>query len=325
MARTRRLEETLEALRAVRQDATTQASRAELRRVIRAEGCHAVARAAAIVGEHGLDELAGDLVSAFPRFVARPEKSDPGCVAKTAIVEALRRLDRPAIELYRQGARHVQMEPVFGGRVDTAVDLRGASALALAEHGGEEVLVDLAHLLADPEPPVRVSASRAVAANGRPGGVPLLHLKVAAGDAEPLVLAECLLSLLRLDAGRQLSFVASLLEKDARAEAAASALGDSRLPEALPVLRQWLPRAAARKFGRAALFAIAALRRDEAVAALLEAVRQESAPLAREAVAALASIRTDAAMRERVLAAAGSRPELRDALRREFDGEERRR
>jgi len=319
LGRWRRLEETLEALRAVRHDPRAESSIAELRRVIESEGSHAVARAAAIAGEHGLEALAGDLAAAFPRFFEKPEKSDPGCSAKTALVEALRRLDQPAVALYRRGAAHVQTEPVFGGRVDTAVDLRGASALALAEHGGSEVLVDLAHLLADPEPPVRVSAARAAAVHGGEAAIPLLHLKAIAGDEEPLVVAECLLSLLRLDAPSQLPFVASLLENDGRAEAAASALGDSRLAEALPILRGWLPRAAPRGLGRAALFALGALRRDDAVDLLLEVVRDEPAPLARDAVAALASIRADAAMRERVHAAAGARPELRDALARAFE------
>ena len=94
-------------------------------------------------------------------------RTDPGCAAKTAIVEALRRLEQDERALYRRAAAHVQMEPVFGGRVDTAVDLRGAAAMALAESAGGDVLVDLAHLLADPEAPVRVSAARAVAVHGR--------------------------------------------------------------------------------------------------------------------------------------------------------------
>lgn len=320
MARRRKLEETLEALRGVRQDPHAEASRYELRRVIADEGPHAVARAAAIVGEHGLDALAADLVAAFPRFFDRPERADPGCAAKTAIVEALRRLGQPATALYRRGAGHVQMEPVYGGRVDTAVDLRGASALALAEHGGADVLVDLAHLLADREPPVRISAARAVAVAGQAGGIPLLHLKATASDDEPLVVAECLLALLRLDAASQLPWVASLLDGPAP-EAAASALGDSRLAEAFPVLRDWLPRAAARGLGRAATFALASLRRDEAIERLLAVVRDEAAPLARDAVLALASVRTDEAMRERVHAAAGERPELRPAVARAFDSD----
>lgn len=319
MVRRRKLEETLEALRAVRQDPRAPASIEELRRVIAGEGSHAVARAAALVAEFGLDALAADLVAAFPRFFERPERADPGCSAKTAIVEALRRLDHPAVAIYRRGAGHVQMEPVFGGRVDTAAELRGASALALAEHGGADVLVDLAHLLADPAAGVRVSAARAVAVAGHSGGVPLLHLKATAGDDEPFVVAECLLALLRLDAATQLPYVASLLDGPSP-EAAASALGDSRLAEAFPCLRDWLPRAAARGLGRAATFALAALRRDEAIDCLLEAVRNGAAPLARDAVTALASVRADAAMRERVHAAAGERPELRPALARAFEG-----
>jgi hypothetical protein len=318
VVRRRKLEETLDALRVVRQDPSAPSSLEELRRVIAGEGSHAVARAAGIVGESGLDALAADLAAAFPRFFERPERADPGCAAKTAIVEALRRLGQPAIALFRRGAGHVQREPVFGGRVDTAVDLRGASAIALAEQGGSEVLVDLAHLLADPEPPVRISAARAVAVAGHAGGIPLLHLRATAGDPEPLVVAECLLALVRLDASSQLAYVASLLDGPS-AEAAAAALGDSRLAAAFPALRDWLPRAAARGLGRAATFALASLRRDEAIERLLEVVRDEPAPLARDAVRALASVRTNAAMRERVHAACGQRPELREARARAFE------
>ena len=212
----RPLEETLLALRRVRQAPGSEASQRELRQVLGGEGSHAVARAAALVGELGLEALVPDLVAAFPRFFEEPERADPGCSAKTAIVEALRRLEQDERALYRRGAAHVQMEPVFGGRVDTAVDLRGTSALALAESAGGDVLVDLAHLLADPEAPVRASAARAVAVHGRDGGVPLLHLKALAGDAEPRVVAECLLSVLRLDPRDGLAFVASFFDRETR-------------------------------------------------------------------------------------------------------------
>ncbi len=319
MVRRRPLEDTLAALRRVRESPDAEESRAELRRVFSSEGSHAVARAAAIAGELGLDALVPDLVAAFPRFFVGLPKSDPGCSAKTAIVEALRRLEHDEPALYRRGAAHVQMEPVYGGRVDTAVDLRGASALALAETAVGDVLVDLANLLADPEPPVRISAARAVAVHGRAAGIPLLHLRSLAGDEEPRVVSECLLGLLRLDARGEMPFVASFLEKDAlAAEAAATALGESRLPEALPVLRAWLERARPRGLARAALFAIAALRRDEAVDLLLAAVRDEHPPAARDALAALASIATGDALYERAAAAAARRPELRDALARAF-------
>jgi len=291
--------------------------------VLSTEGSHAVARAATIVGEMGIEALVPDLVAAFPRFFEGLPRTDPGCSAKTAIVEALRRLEHDDPALYRRGAGHVQSEPVFGGRVDTAVDLRGASALALAETAGADVLVDLANLLADPEPPVRISAARAVSVHGRGSGIPLLHLKALAGDSEPRVVSECLLALLRLDPQQELPFVASFLERgDEAAEEAAVALGESRVAEALPVLRSWLEPARYRGLGRTALFAIAALRRDEAVDLLLSLARDEEPPTAREALAALASLTSDPALYERARAAVDGRPELRTALARAFGREQ---
>ena len=315
----RSLEQTLELLHRIRETPRTPDSLDALRTVIAAESSHAVARAAAIVGEHGLVELAGVLAAAFERFLERPERSDPGCAAKTALVEALRRLEQGELALYRRAAAHVQMEPVFGGRVDTAVDLRGTAALALAELGGSDVLVDLAQLLADPEPPVRVSAARALAGYGRESAIPLLHLKALSGDAEPRVVSECLLSLLRLAPAGELAFAASFLAKDdARADAAAAALGESRLAEAVPVLAGWLDEAARRGLGRSATFALAALRRDSAIDALLAAVREGSTTLARDALAALASLAEGGSLAARAREAATERPELRVALERAF-------
>ena len=318
----RPLEETLLALRRVRNSPETEESRQELRRVLSSEGPHAVARAAAIVGELRIEALVPDLVAAFPRFFSDLPRTDPGCAAKTAIVEALRRVEHDDRDLYRRGAAHVQTEPVYGGRVDTAVDLRGASALALAETAGADVLVDLANLLADPEPPVRISAARAVSVHGRGSGIPLLHLKALAGDPEPRVVSECLLALLRLDPQEELPFVASFLERgDEAAEGAAVALGESRLAEALPILREWREPARRRGRGRVALLAIASLRRDEAVELLLSLARDEEPPIARDALAALASIGNDAALYARAKAAVETRPELHQALARAFGRE----
>jgi hypothetical protein len=319
MARRRSLQETLQALRGVREDPRAEASQAELRRVLRSEGSHAVARAAVLVGELGLEPLVPELVASFPRFLTGLPRADPGCSAKTAIVEALRRLGHDDASLYRRAARHVQLEPVFGGRVDTAVDLRGAAALALGETGARDALVDLAELLADPEPPVRICAARAVAAQGSDAGVPLLRLKALSPDPEPRVVSECLLALLRLDPAAQGPFVASFLDKkDALAEAAAVALGESRSAEAFAVLRDWLPQAERRGLSRTAFVAIASLRRDEAIELLLRAVREDPPPTAREAVQALGSLGGGEALFEGARAAAVARPELGAALARAF-------
>ena len=318
MANKRTLEAALAALRRVREAPEAEASRAELRRIVAGEGALAVARAAALVGELELEPLAAELVAAFPRFCAGLPKSDPGCTAKTAIVEALRRLGQEQDALYRQAARHVQLEPVFGGRVDTAVDLRGAAALAIAETGRRDVLALLAELLADPEPPVRICAARAVAGYGSDAGVPLLKLKALLPDPEPRVVSECLLALLRLDAPGQRAFVESfLVRSDGLAEAAALALGESRSAEAFRTLCAWLPEAARRGLSRTALFAVATLRREESLEWLLARVREEEPALAREALVALASLGADA-VGERASAAAAERPELQAALAKAF-------
>jgi hypothetical protein len=85
----------------------------------------------------------------------------------------------------------------------------------------------------------------------------------------------------------------------------------------LPLLREWLPQAARRGLARTALVAIAALRRDEAVELMLETIRDEPLPLAREALLALGSSFGDAPY-ERAKAATGGRRELAGALGRAF-------
>jgi hypothetical protein len=158
-----------------------------------------------------------------------------------------------------------------------------------------------------------------VAAHGRGWGIPLLHLRSLAGDGEPRVVSECLLALLRLDARGEMPFVASFLDKgDDDAEAAAIALGESRLAEALPFLRAWVEPARRRGLGRAVLLAIAALRRDDAVELLLTLARDDEPAAARDALAALASVATDDALYARARAAVDSRPELHAALARAF-------
>jgi hypothetical protein len=211
--------------------------------------------------------------------------------------------------------------------VDTAVGLREACALGLARTSHAEVLSALAELLADPEPRARAAAARAIGDHGRIAAIPLLRYKALAGDEEPRVIVECLNALLHLDARGSLPFVSGLLEPTSahgrtapdRAERAATALGESRLAEAFPVLREWYPKAAARRLGRTALAAIAALRRDEAFDYLLSLVREGEVPEARDAIGALAG-HGDEPLRARLRAAAAGRPALADAVERALGG-----
>jgi HEAT repeat protein len=308
-----RLEQSLAALRKAREDPTSEASLRELRKALAGASAHAAASAAKIAGESETSALIPDLLSAFDRFM-KPG-SDPGCSAKAAAAEALYRLGHDDPDVFLRGVRHVQMEPVFGGRVDTAVDLRGACALGLVRMGYREVLVELADLLADPEPPARISAARAIAYRGSEDGAPLLRLRILAGDSEPRVTGECLAALLRIAPVRSLPFVVGFLDSPdpETAEAAALALGESRLEEAFEPLRSWSGRIRSVEGRRVALLAIALLRRDAALEYLLGLVRDGPPPLAAQAITALGIYKDDEALRKRVAEAAASRNEPRIA------------
>jgi hypothetical protein len=273
----------------------------------------AVARAARLARDRQIADTEIDLCAAFSRFFVEPLRRDAGCLARTAIAEALVRLEHADPAPFLRGIRCVQLEPVFGGRVDTAVDLRGACAFGLAWLAGDEPFQAVVELLADAEAPARISAARALVASGRREAVTVLRLRALLPEPEPRVLSETLLALLRLDTAAGLSIAERLIgaADAARAQAAAIALGESRLAEALPLLRDSLAHVVDREARRERLLAIAALRRDEALAFLLEAAREGTPPAAEEALEALSTLAADGALRSRVEAAVAGRDEER--------------
>lgn len=127
-------------------------------------------------------------------------------------------------------------------------------------------LVEVAELLLDSEPPVRAGAARAIACGDPREAEQLLRLKVLAGDEDPLVLADSFAGLLTVEPDESPAFVARFLEHEDEAivEAAALALGESRIPAAFEFLRQaWDAVLASADLERAFLRA-AAFHRSEA-------------------------------------------------------------
>jgi HEAT repeat protein len=280
-----------------------------MRAALASRSPHLAAKAAQLAGELEVAELTSELAAAFDRFLANPVKADPQCTAKTAIVDALQRLGACEPGVFLRGIRHVQLEPVWGGKEDTAVALRGASAFGLVAMGYRDALTPLAELLADPEARARAAAARALAAREDPGGIPVLRLKALVGDPDPEVVSECLAALLALAPTESMAFVSRFLdapESETR-EAAALALGGSRRPEAFPVLQQWWERTRDDGTRRTALLAIAMLKQDEAIAFLLSQVSEAPGPAARLAIAALGLHRYDVALAERVRSVARAR------------------
>lgn len=243
------------------------------------------------------------LPAAFERLMHDPVQRDPQCRGKAAIARALRRAEAQGDEVFLAGVRHVQHEPVWGGRVDSAAALRGVCLMALVEQHHPRAMVEAARLLADPQAAARTAAARALAASGRTEvAEPLVRLRVEVGEREAEVLGECLGALLQLAPGPNLEVVAHLLGADdeGAAEAAALALGESRLSGALEPLRAQAERTVTRARRRVVLLAIALLRSDEAWSYLVELVEHGPPGAAVEAIEALAAFRHDERLRQRL-------------------------
>jgi HEAT repeat protein len=308
MAKSQKLEELTKKLRQVSEDPTSEESHAILRQALSSKYSPAVAQAAQLVGEFELAEFIPELVAGFDRCMLKPKDSDPGCLAKQAIAETLYRLNHSDETLFLKGIRHIQREPVWGGQVDTAPRLRGTCALGLVRMNYPNVMVELADLLADPEPEARIGAARAIAYNETEAGIPLLRLRVKVGDTGA-VLSECLTGLLRLAPTESLALVQDLLHKRSTKGAtedsetnqvAALALGESKLPEAFPVLCDWWQGVVDRETRRIGLLAIATLRQDEAIQFLLSLIATGHLADARDALQALNLYRQDTALWNRV-------------------------
>ena len=124
------LDKKVACLHALRSAGDRAAAHEPLRRALNDRNNYIVGRAAAIIGELRLEELIPDLLVAFDRFFEEPVKADPQCLAKNAIAQALKDLGHHAAAAYVRGIVHVQLEPTWGGRADSAAALRGTCALA---------------------------------------------------------------------------------------------------------------------------------------------------------------------------------------------------
>ena len=180
-----------------------------LRKALKERSNYLVSKAAALAGDLRLTALVPDLLAAFDRFMMDPAKTDPKCWAKDAIVKALKDLNHDDPAVFLRGIEHVQMEPVWGGSVDTALTLRGACALALAgcSLDRQTILARLIDRMAD-EKPVRIDAIRALGQCPGPDTALLLRLKALLGDKESEVTGQCFDVLLEISPADSVPFVA---------------------------------------------------------------------------------------------------------------------
>jgi HEAT repeat protein len=298
------IDEKLARLNSMRTDSASTATGDELSRALKSKSNLLAARAADIIADARIAALEPILVEAFHYFL---DNADKGCLAKTAIARALLAIESRAEEVLLLGSRHVQREPAWGGSSDAAVQLRCVCCTALVNMRSRKAMSPLVHLLADADAGARSAAVRAIAGCGGDAAESLLRFKVLVGDADANVIGDCFAGLLGLtrSAGVILPFLDS--EDGDLRSAAVLALGESRLPEAVSVLRQrWERQFDADSRGVLAL-ALALTRRPEAIEFLIEQVATTGTRVAVGVVGALAMYRSDGHIRLRMESAARQR------------------
>lgn len=283
----RGFEQEVAALRASQDDAA-------IAKVLRGKRGLLIAVAAKLVEERGLFDLVADMATAFETLVDGGVKADPGCRGKIAIARALHAMDVWEERVFVRGLRVIQIEGVpgdMGPAPDSADQLRGICGIAHV--GRPEALDVLARLLADEYRNTRIAAAEAIGQSGRTDATALLRYKLHANDEDdPDVLAAMFDALFSLARESTTELAIELLgDVDARAEAAAIALGSARVSEATAALAAWCETCRPEQRQRVGYVALALLRNDEGNAILRAAMKDRGKADAQAAAKALATFR----------------------------------
>ncbi|WP_337177552.1 HEAT repeat domain-containing protein [Paludisphaera sp.] len=325
MAKRATFEEKLAAMRRLRErDEPEPGDVSAVRKAIGDRSNFVVAAAAEVAGAWRLGEAAPDLEAAFRRFMVDPAKDDKLCRAKLAVVQALEKLEHPGAGIFEAAARHVQLEAAWGEPVDTAPPLRAAGLIGLTRvnpPGLAEMLVDA---MLDPEQEVRCTAASCLGAVGSDAAALALRLKCRVGDGKPEVVSEALRALLTISADAHMAFVREHLDSsdESTAEAAALAMGNARLPQALGPLLERFASARTSTLRDMILLSVAMLRASAAIDALLDLAASDSDADALAALRALKIHKHDPRLVERLAEAVARSggPAVRDRLARDFSG-----
>jgi hypothetical protein len=251
-----------------------------LRKALTHRNNYIAAKAADLVREFRLAELIPELLAAFDRFFTNPIKTDPQCWAKNALSRALAALEFQDAAIFLRGMRHIQLEPVWGGRSDTAATLRATCALALIQCRSlseTDLLTYLIELFGDKEQSVRVEAVRAVEQVGSPSAALLLRLRAVLAGDEPEVLGACYNGILRIEGTGAIPWISSFLASaDDTAAEAALAIAADRSPQSFAALRDRFLQEHDPWFQGVLLSAIGLTRQQEGLDFLFDLVRKDS-------------------------------------------------
>lgn len=272
-----------------------------LRKALAGKNNFLVAKAADLVREFNLKELTEELLASYGHFFEDPVKTDPQCWAKNAISKTLAAFEHQESDVFLRGMRHVQLEPTYGGRSDSAATLRATCAFALVQCRSvrePELLEHLIELMADKDKTVRADAARAIEQVGSNSASLLLRQRAVLGKDEPEVLGACYSGVLRLEGVRAIPWVCRFLAAgDDPAGEAALAIAETHSAEAFDALRKALADVTDPWFRSVLLSAIALTRQEAAIEFLLEQVRKESRDAEASIEAVLRSVPSDALMK----------------------------
>ena len=201
-----------------------------------------VAEAAKLIGEFALSGLEPVLLSTWERLVKHsdPIKADKGCTAKAAVIEALGQLDYDEPEFFLTAITYHQIEPAWPAAEDTAENVRGGCAFALARSQRLRIVDKLNAFVnylqgsrAD-----RINAAKSIADTGHETAIPLLRLKLLLGDGDAEVMGVCMSGLLDLAPLPSIPLVAEFLSNPTENVVleAAAALGICGKPAAVEAL-----------------------------------------------------------------------------------------
>jgi hypothetical protein len=269
----------LENLSALRTQPVGEATITSLKKALRDRVNVVVAKAAKITAELQLRVLIQDLLAAFERLLENSVKGDPQCWGKNALAKALKDLGHNESAIFLKGARHIQLEPVWGGQADTAAVLRGACALALvqcADIPRDEIFRHLVMAVTETAETVRADAARGLEEMEGTEAILLLRFKARVGDRDPRITGQALESVLHLEGPAAVEFVAGFLDGFGEEvhDEAALALGASRLPAAVAILQERWSRFRQSRAAEILLRAISISRQEAAIEFLLGLVRE---------------------------------------------------
>jgi hypothetical protein len=220
-------------------------------------------------------------------------------------------LDSHEIDFFIAGLRYHQHEPVWGGTEDTATDLRVSCAMGLVNTSYPRALIELVTLLYDHNSHARKGAVRAIAFTQPLAAEAVLRSKAIAGDSEPDVIGETLSALLQVSPYESQEFVTSFLESHRDPmlrQSVALAIGESRLDEALDILRSCWNNTPLKEEQDYCLLLGAILHRSEkAFAWLFDVVVEGDPASARFVVDKLAIYRTDKSLSKKMEVALSER------------------